>query len=232
MLKKIDTQTNLSMGMNLFSYYQFPLFLSQVMTTEDLGEWSRVNHAAHRAAAAELHARRLIQADRLLYYFYYCTPPAHLAWEKRIALHLRYDSIYRDNVRLLFRLLPELFAFIAKEGILSLDMSAANSWYGPAEVARGWVYDTEEEKQIILRALSAGLMANETLEYCNLGLFAKEISYAAFYHIFEHHPVIDCATLHTSGAQTNWNYHPSTLWRKRDDGSLYWANLRQEDKDE
>ena len=135
---------------------------------------------------------------------------------------------YDDNVRILFDHLPSLFEFINEHNVQSLDLSMVTD-HGACHLPASLVAPRLFTKGLaaIIEELRVLLAANQTLTYCNLGLFADEYTRTEIQTIFERHPTIKTVCLTSTGAATHYHMPPNTMYR-HPRGNLYWAHFRED----
>jgi hypothetical protein len=133
---------------------------------------------------------------------------------------------YDDNVRILFDNLPALFDYIAQHKIRSLDLSMVTD-HGAYPMPAALVAPRLFTKGLsaVVEELRALLASNQTLTYCNLGLFADEFTRTEIQAIFEGHPTIDCVELTSNGSEYHFHMPPNCMYRR---GNLYWAHFRED----
>ena len=132
---------------------------------------------------------------------------------------------YDDHVRVLFAHLPALFDYITKHGIQSLDLSMVTDHIGypiPASLIAPRLFT--KGLAAVVEELRVLLAANQTLRYCNLGLFADEYTRTEIQDIFQSHPTIRCVCLLSNGAATHHHMPPSNMFR-HPRGNLYWGHF-------
>ena len=132
---------------------------------------------------------------------------------------------YDDHVRVLFAHLPTLFDYIAKHQIQSLDLSIVTdhgSFPMPASLVAPRLFT--KGLSAVVEELRVLLAANQTLRYCNLGLFADEYTRTEIQDIFQAHPAIHTVCLLSNGAATHYHMPPSNMFR-HPRGHLYWGHF-------
>jgi hypothetical protein len=135
---------------------------------------------------------------------------------------------YDDNVRILFDNLPSLFEFIKEHNVQSLNLSMVTD-YGAYPMPASLVAPRLFTKGLsaVVEELRALLASNQTLTYCNLGLFADEFTRTELQAIFEGHPTIEMVCLTSTGASTHYHMPPNRMYR-HPRGNLYWAHFRED----
>lgn len=151
----------------------------------------------------------------------------HTSETSRISLR-KQSGPYDDHVSTLFAHLPALFDYIAQHKIRSLDLSMVTD-YGAYPMPASLVAPRLFTKGLaaVVEELRTLLASNQTLTYCNLGLFADEFTRTELQAIFEGHPTIEMVSLTSAGATTYYHMPPNHMYR-HPRGNLYWAHFRED----
>ena len=147
--------------------------------------------------------------------------------DRRITLK-KQSGPYDDNLRILFAHLPSLFDFIQEHTVQSLDLSMVTD-HGACHLPASLVAPRLFTKGLaaIIEELRVLLAANQTLTYCNLGLFADEYTRTEIQAIFERHPTIKTVCLTSTGAATHYYMPPNNMYR-HPRGNLCWGHFRED----
>jgi hypothetical protein len=103
------------------SFTKCPQEIIDFLTSSELLEFICVCRSSF---TTELGKRKAIHADYIINYFY-SKQHTYSQYNISICLYKVYDKFYMQNVRHLFYLLPEMFAFIEKKQIKVLHLSCA-----------------------------------------------------------------------------------------------------------
>ena len=135
---------------------------------------------------------------------------------------------YDDHVSTLFAHLPALFDYIAQHKITVLDLSMVTD-YGAYPMPASLVAPRLFTKGLaaVVEELRTLLASNQTLTYCNLGLFADEFTRTELQNIFKEHPTIEMVSLTCAGATTYYHMPPNHMYR-HPRGNLYWAHFKED----
>lgn len=206
---------------------EFPLSIVHFLSLSDLGQFSRVNRTMYDRVKEKLKIRKNEMVDQLIYYFYYANP--YDITHKTFSIRRRYTDNYYQNVRLLFHVLPELFAFIEAKQITRLDLGCTTDYGGYPESPYKMIHSDFIEVSRIGKQVLDLLSHNTTLIHCNLGLFHGTFMRKSIIEAVENHPTLDTLNMVSSGARTNFHGTPHILWRNLTDRSFYWNHFRQDD---
>jgi chromosome condensin MukBEF MukE localization factor len=201
------------------SMYQFPQTIVDLLPVSDVATLSSLNTIMNNDMKIYMKKYRNDKIEELLYYFYYSDPV-----NSRISIYTRYHSYYAKNVRDLFYFLPELFDFIKQKNITSLDLSCITSYGGYPESPERMICNEINTIQFISNQLIKLVSDNDTLTYCNLGMFLYYIDRDKLRTEICKNKTLQLLSLQPNGSTTYFNKPPNTLYRRQD--IFLWSHFK------
>lgn len=208
------------MSSTLFtSTNQFPRNIVELLSVSDVATLSSLNTIMNNDMKIYMKKYRNDKIEKLIYYFYYSD---HV--NSRISIYRRYDKYYERNVRDLFHFLPELFDFIKEKNITSLDLSCVTSYGGYPENPERMICNEINIIEFISNQLIKLVSDNDTLTYCNLGLFLDYIDRDKLRTEMCKNKILEILSLQPNGSTTYFNKPPNKLYRRKD--IFVWSHFK------
>jgi len=210
----------------LGSLHQLPPSLSDFLENRDLLEFSCTNQSIREQNRPSLVIRKRQMFKQLIHYFY-LSFDVH---RKHISFLRQYDAYYSKYFALMFQFLPELFEFIQQHGITSFDMGCTSGYGSYPSSAHEMICPRTPQLKQIARDLLFYLSINQTIEWCNLGIFYHSgiITRKQVEDAVRNHPVMDRVSLTPSRSRSYFKCElPTTLWRNYKTGTFYWNHVRE-----
>jgi len=196
--------------------HQFPTNVLPFLTDYEIAQLSYVN----RQLAHETSAQRIKRKKEFVeYVMHYFCPNANI-----FSLHRTFQEDFEQNLRRLFRMIPEWFDYLERNKIGYLDIS--NPYYHRSRsyipimsrvIPISYMEETIDQ---FLQFLST----NTSLLYCNLGMFNHLISHARIENVVRDHPNIYHVemSLYSTFSSPSVN-SPASLYRMSD-GTFEWRH--------
>ena len=190
--------------------YQLPIGILECLTNSELCECSCVARALEEDTRVDRVQRKKIAVASIMSYFH---SPGSLIF----SLHRTFQQNFENNLRQLFRILPEWFHYLETHQISYLDMSnpffvGKNTYL--SIVSCIFPNDIHRVSEEFLNRLSH----NTTLLYCNLGMFHHVVSRQRIEQAVQHHPSlyqVEMILYSNDSKQTNSLY-------RMGDGTFEW----------
>ena len=208
--------------------YQCPPEIRDFMNSRDLLEFTCVNRSAYHL---DLKKRKAVHAEYIMNYFY-STMHAYSQHNISICLYKVYDTHYMRNIRHLFYLLPELFAFIEQRNIKVLHLSCvAMIWEDKYSKKRlhsindYLIHPFNQELYKVIQPYLLPLLTlirNSSLVECNIGLFRDMIDKNTLSSMIVRSPTIKHLSVHRF-IPIDIDADPKVSLYKLPNGNVIWS---------
>ena len=186
---------------------QFPPIILEFLTNKEILELSLLNQKYTEEMYPILQKCKKKISDEVVAYF-------NTNRTTLISTHRSYHIHFEKNIKRLFYFIPELFEYIQSKNVTYLDLSDPyryeNTFYHLVSL------DTAQLKKIISQILHY-IKNNNTLAYCNIGMFQKYIDRDEVEWAVSHHPTLHQVETASTYSLFNRSAPPSTLYRLPND---------------
>ena len=190
--------------MSFWSRYSISFLLLDFLDDATLSEFACIHRQFHQDVKGALRIRKHNCVQRVMRFFH---QPNTLIF----SLHSAFQEGYEMNLRRLFSMQPEWFAYMEENQISYLDLD--NPDYSSSAV-RAEQFDAPH----IVEGIMGFLERNCTLWYCNLGLFYSYLSRDRLLSIMQNHP--NMYHLKMTSVPPNL-IEPTSLYRRKN-GRVEW----------
>ena len=198
------------------------------MNSRDLLEFTCINRSAYNT---DITKRKMVHAAYIMNYLY-SKQHVYSQYNISICSYKIYDAYYMRNVRHLFYLLPELFAFIADKNIKVLHLSCvAMMWEGKYNTTHLHTIKDYLNHPFHLElhpviepylTLLLDLIRASSLIECNLGLFHDKIDKNTLCHIIVHSATLKHLSVRRF-TPVDMDSDPKISLYKLPDGRVIWS---------
>jgi hypothetical protein len=178
----------------MFSRYCCPPILWTLLDDYEVAQCNHINRSLHHETQKELAIRRSKRASFIFELFY--VPTFSLFTTEKT---LRHDL--DRHVRVLFRLLPELFVFLHEHDIMHLDLSMVYSHSKHAYV----MIMSHNELADTARSIFDYVKSHHSIQYFQYSIFSPILTMEMVEDIVHHHPLL------TVRAMRRRTFKPSTV---------------------
>jgi hypothetical protein len=197
------------------------LIISNNLKDSELLEISASNMILNHDIKKLLEERKAKYLNKIFNYFTF-----DIGKNPRFTIRHQYDKLYEKYRNTLMCYIPELFDYIKINNIISLDFSCTTSYGGyPCDLLAHELKYSEEQIDKIINQLYQ-LIESElsySLTYCNMGGFENHIDKDKLIKSIENHPAIECISIRSNGARTNFKEAPISLYKRN--GIIEWSHF-------
>ena len=197
------------------------LIISNNLKDSELLEISASNMILNQDIKKLLEERKMKYLNKLFNYFTF-----DIDKKPRFTIYKQYNNYYEKYRNLLMCYIPELFDFIKLNNITKLDFSCTTSYGGyPCDLLAHELKYSEEQIDKFINQLYQLIESklSYSLTYCNMGGFENHIDKDKLMRTIENHPTIECISIRSNGATTNFNKPPTSLYKRN--GTIEWSHF-------